>query len=339
VRGRTYRLVASGAITQSKTDVTGRTVTYQLDPLYCFQTTDPAFGGNCSAAVPVYSPRFQLTLPPSTVPASSFDVATPGPSRPPFSPQHRYAVTFRATAGGPVYARTAPVPSVQEDSYAGSYRLDVYGEAPRKKKRTRKRKRRQVGCPARRSSTAPARAAAGCHWVVDFFVRQRGEPNLSFPDPPFALLETETVAVGKVFFNAEPRRGRVSSGSASALVVHTDTYESPVIPLAQDEGGLTMKARRGDPARYEIRRGSIELKLPVRVTDVSGVDYESEDPDRGGLVAQMDFPFHRDDSLLFSVGCTTARCARIRPNAHAHRYTVDSQNRLRVDISRPRPLR
>jgi hypothetical protein len=314
-RGKTYRLIASEAIRQSKTDVTGRTVTYELDPLYCFQTTDPAFGGNCSLAVPVYSPRLEVALPPSTTPVSSFDVATPGSSRPPFSRDHRYQAVFKAAASGPIYARVEPVPSVQEDSYSGAYKLEIRGEAPPKKKARKKKKKPPAGCRARRKRRS-GRAAAECQVFALWNVNHQS-------DARFGVAPGDaTGSRGRLYFKDEdyPQEGRYTTGEARTRFDLSHRY------VLRGPGGAIANEITVDLQTGSYRYGGGRRDLHLR-----GVVLSTERPvgiavgDRVG-VSLHDLPDR--DRLTITVVSSNGRVVHFREEN-------DPPERLKLKVDRP----
>ena len=211
------------------------------------------------------------------------------------------------------------------------------------KKKPKKRKKRIGGCPAARTSSTNARAATTCHWVVDFKVSQKGVPVESRPPPGVGFFDSETTALGKVFFNAKPKAGRISTGRAAGVLVHTDTYQSSTNPFLFPEGEVKVTPLT---ARYKQRPGEIQFKVTGVVTSVARPVYSqhpnghsTEVGDRGGFAGTFDFPLHRDDVLETSFGCNACTSDPFGDlGFHYHRYIVDSDNKLRVTISRPKHL-
>jgi hypothetical protein len=326
--GVTYRVVATGTYTKFNARF-GQRLFY--DAAYCFDE-QPARVGGCTPA-PIRTQRFIVRF--EGDPSYPFlDSLNPATQLPYDGVSHRYEERFTATrsgrieayefdGGGGVYAQQ------------GNITLQFYGPAKKK----RKRKKRIGGCPAARRSIN-VRAAATCHWVVNFEINQSGEPRTSVPAAGAGLVDSETIAFGKVFFKAEPRRGRSSVGSAAGVFTHIDTYQSPINPFLFTEGEVNAEPLT---ATYTLGRGEIRLRLDGTVTSVTGPVY-SQDPggrstqpgDPGRLHAVYDFPRHRDDTLTTYFGCL--QCRGSARGDHGHHFVTRPDSVLRVTISRPKQL-
>lgn len=258
----------------------------------------------------------------------------PGPVA--YQPSHRYELNFRAPRTGKLSFVSTKLPAL---SPVGSFKLELYGGAAKKK-----RKKRVGGCPRQRANRTSVRASSTCHWVVNFEVRQSGVPQLSVPQPGPEFVDSETIGLGKIFFSAEPKAGRTASGRPAGVVAHFDTYQSPFPPFElSGEGEVRMTPLT---AKYRLGRGEIRLEVKGVVSSVTGTVY-SKDPagnstlagDEAAFAAVSDFPFHRDDFFQAAFGCN--RCPqgfKTGAGLHSHRFTVRSDNLLRVTISRPRSL-
>ena len=327
--GATYRVVATG--TYTKTNVsTGQRLSY--DAAYCFDE-QPARIGGCTRLRAIPTLRFIVRF--EGDPSYPFlDSLDPTNQLPYDDVSHRYEQKFTAPrsgrleayefdGGGGVYAQQ------------GKITLQFYGSARKKRKRTK----RIGGCPAARRSV-DARAAATCHWVVNFDINQSGEPRNSIPAAGAGFVDSETIAIGKVFFNAEPRRGRSSVGSAAGVFRHIDTYQSTINPFSFTEGEVAVEALT---AIYTLGRGEVRLRLDGVVSSVAGPVY-SQDPggrstqpgDPGRLHAVYDFPRHRDDTLTTYLGCLL--CRGSARGDHGHHFVTRPDSVLRVTISRPKQL-
>ena len=326
--GVTYRVVATG--TYTKTNVsTGQRLSY--DAAYCFDE-EPARVGGCTRLAPVRTLRFIVRF--EGDPSYPFlDALDPATQLPYDDVSHRYEQRFTATRSGRLEAYEFDGGS---GVYAqqGNITLQFYGLAKKKK-----RKKRVGGCPAARRSIN-VRAAATCHWVVNFDINQSGEPRNSIPAAGAGFVDSETIAFGKVFFNAEPRRGRSSVGSAAGVFTHIDTYHSPINPFLFTEGEVGAEPLTGI---YTLGRGEIRLRIDGAVTSVTGPVY-SQDPggrstqpgDPGRLHAVYDFPRHRDDTLTTYFGCLL--CSGSERGDHGHHFVTRPDSVLRVTISRPKHL-
>lgn len=327
--GVTYRVVATG--TYAKTNVsTGQRLSY--DAAYCFDE-QPARVGGCTRLGPIPTLRFIVRF--EGDPSYPFlDALDPATQLPYDDVSHRYEQRFTATrsgrleayefdGGGGVYAQQ------------GNITLQFYGSARKKKKR----KKRVGGCAAGRRSVN-VRAAATCHWVVNFDINQSGQPRESIPDPGLGFVDSETLAFGKVFFNAKPRPGRTSIGSVAGAFTHIDTYQSVINPFLFTEGEVKTTPLT---ARYTLGRGEIRLRLhgvvssvtgPVYSKDAAGKSTQPGDPGRFG--ALYDFPRHHGDTLTTHFGCD--QCGAGGRGDHGHHFVVRPDTVLRVTISRPKQL-
>jgi hypothetical protein len=241
----------------------------------------------------------------------------------PYSSDHRYSVTVRAKRTGKlkfVYNSTL-------GQRSGGYTVRLYGEAPAT---------RPSACPARRASSGSARTAASCVWVVNFRVSQVGRPDVAGPLLGMGFTKAETYAVGKVFFNAEPKGGRASRGSPAGLLFHVDTYQSPINPFLFLDGQFTVKPStavyRGLPG------GGATLTLSGEITNITdeGVYGVASGPSHRGYIPRGEMfirllavPGHSHDVMTVLGG------AHIRTE---DTYKVQSGDALRVEIGTPHPL-
>jgi hypothetical protein len=226
--------------------------------------------------------------------------------------------------------------------YTGAFQAHIAGDGCCSSSSPRKAKRKRIkGCPAARARRAGAHAASACHWQVRFIISQKGLPAISFPDPAAGFVESETAFVGKVFFNAKPKAGRTSTGRVAGLLVHTDTYQSPVSPFLFPEGEV-----RVTPLTANYRPGSGEVRLDVRavVSSVTGPVYsENRDGqstqagDGARILATYDFPLHKADVLQTLLGCSQCKGSSLL-GLHHHRFLVEQSDKLRVTIGAPRQL-
>ena len=331
-KGATYRLVVTGTIATSFTRTDGVTLGEREDAFYCYDELNEAAvtpTSSCSKNI-----RYLGALR-ARIGGFNDHVATALglKGQPAYQPNHRYALAFRAPRTGRLSFAGTKLPAL---SPTGSFKLELYGSAAKKKKRVR-------GCPRSRASAAGVRAATTCHWVVDYEVNQSGEPHRSEPVPGPRYVDSETIAFGKVFFSAEPKAGRTSIGRPAGVLTHVDTYQSPISPFAFEEGEVRMTPLT---AKYTRGRGEIRLEVRGVVSRATGIVY-SKNPaghstrpgDNAGFNAVTDFPLHRADLLQVAFGCGRCRTALTDDRGyHGHGFTVRSENVLRVTISRPRSL-
>jgi hypothetical protein len=314
----------TGTVTDSFTKPDGVTIGEREDAFYCYEEINEAGvdpSNSCTRNI-----RYSGVLRWRNG-AFNDDVANALglQGQPAYQPSHRYELNFRAPRTGKlafVGVRLAALSPV------GSFKLELYGSA------RKKRKKRISGCRAARASSPRARAAGTCHWEVRYTIEQKGLPAKSYPKPATGFVESETTAAGKVFFNAKPKPGRTSTGRAAGLFVHTDTYQSPINPFLFNEGEVTLT-----PLTASYRRGGGEarLRFTAVVTSITGVPYSKDEKgknvtevgDRAVVLAVVDFPFHRDDVL----GTFTSFDGR-----HVHQFLVAPDNEMRMTISPPQHL-
>jgi hypothetical protein len=226
--------------------------------------------------------------------------------------------------------------------YTGSFQNHFSGDgccaAPKKKKK--KKKKKVGGCPVASKSSAGARAAYSCHWYVNFSVTQKGDPSRSYPKPRVGFVDGETAAVGKVFFNAKPKSGRTSVGRAAAVIAHTDTYQSALNPFTFDEGEVKLAPLT---AKYSRRSGEARIELIAVVSSVAGVPYAQDYDEIGlaggdkALVTLVAEPPH-DDRLTLDMRCGGCKGSTILEGSHYHRFLEGPADKLRIEISAPKPL-
>jgi len=337
-QGRQYTLEVRGIVTSSTTRPDGVTIGEREDAFYCFEELNEAAVSPTSSCTK--NIRYLGALRARIGGFNDFvETALGIQGRIPYQPSHAYVVGFRAPRTGALSFVSSKLITL---SLQGSFQLKLYGSAAKKKKR-KKKKKRITGCPAARASGPQARAASACHWEVSFHVEQKGVPAASTPAPGTGFVETETNAVGKIFFNAKPKPGRYAAGRPAAVIVHTETYQSAFNPFSFLEGEV-----RTTPlsARYRYGGREAEVRIAGVVTSVTGVVYGKSGQghstaagDRGSLAATVDFPFHRDDFLDVRYGCSA--CEK-EPSGifglHLHRFDVGPNNKLRVTIGPPRQL-
>lgn len=323
-QGQSYRLVVTGTVTL-RTQRPEGTREIDEDALYCFAHRGVTWQGTVEKCQP--SPPGPLLTHPlaflvgNAGPRYLDELAGAGQRTPlPYNAGHRYEVSFRAPADGALTAVT------QNYERSGAFRVEIHGGSAAS----------APSCPALRVAGGLARAAAACRWVVNFRVRQDGDPASSLPRPSGRFVGTETLGVGKVFFNAQPRWNRATVGSPAGSFIHTDTYQSAVNPFLFREGEVRFK-----PQGATYRQDAHEIRLVMHgvITSVTGVSYhspssiEEEDPVQILLVA--DLPFHREDRMLVTLKCRDAGPVPSPDCSHFHLYRVSSRDKLRVSIGRP----
>jgi hypothetical protein len=227
--------------------------------------------------------------------------------------------------------------------YTGAFQSHFTGDgccaAKKKPKKKKKKKHKKVaGCPAK--SSAAAHAAFACHWYVNFSVEQKGLASVSYPKAKPGFVDGETVAAGKVFFNAEPKKGRKSTGRAAAVITHVDTYQSPLNPFSFDEGVVKLTPLT---ATYERKSGEARIVLVAVVTSVSGVPYAIDYDGKtlgGGDKAKIDLIAEppSDDRLILDMRCGACKGSQILEGSHYHRYLEEPSDKLNVRISAPKQL-
>jgi hypothetical protein len=323
-QGKTYRIVMTGIVTRVVSFATG-TIGDRTDALYCYESfgTSPVIADpntNCTtnrrrAGVGLLAgqdtPGFPDALNPRVL------------NKLPYNSGHRYDVTFRAKRTGKLKLRY----NSNLGQRTGGYTVRLYGEGPAS---------RPSGCPAQRARSGSARAAASCAWVVNFRVSQVGRPQTARPPLGMGFTKAETYAVGKVFFNAKPKAGRSSRGSPAGLLVHVDTYQSPINPFLFLDGQFTVKPStavyRGLPG------GGATLSLSGEITNVTdeGVYGVASGPSHRGYIPRGEMfirllavPGHSHDVMTVLGG------AHIRTE---DTYKVQSGDALRVEIGTPHPL-
>ncbi len=327
VRGDSYRLVLTGTVTTTNDFGTSD----RLDPLYCFETFGtPPMGdpttGSCTA-----NTRRQADLMVGIgKPVGGLIEHQLNPrllNKIPYQRNHRYEIPFRAKRAGKLAFEFFTILAQK----TGSYQIALYGQPPRKKKAARPQ-----ACRARASASPIATAAACSHWFVNFTVSQEGFPAKSNPAPAASFEGTKTDAEGRVFFKRKPKKGRWAAGSAAGLLVHTDTYQSPINPFASEEGELIIKA---SGASYLQRLPDLNLTIRGEVTSASGVVYSKDASghsirkgDKATLYLLSDPPSHSLDQLALLTQCGNCPDAE-----HNHRYGVTPQDRLRVGVGTPQP--
>ena len=326
-KGASYRLVVTGIVTSSFTKPDGVTIGEREDAFYCYEETNEAGvdpSNSCTRNI-----RYSGVLRWRNGGFNDTVMNALGFNAPPaYQPSHRYELNFRAPRTGKLAFVGVRLASL---SPVGSFKLELHGSAA---KRKRAKKRRIGGCRVARASSPGARAAGTCHWEVRYTIQQKGLPTRSAPKPATRFVESETTAAGKVFFNAKPKLGRTSTGSASGLFVHTDTYHSPINPFLFSEGEVTVT-----PLTASYRRGSGEVRLKFSgvVSSITGVPYSTDDQgknvtevgDRAVVLAVVDFPLHQGDVL----GTATSYDGR-----HLHQFLVGPDNELRITITPPQHL-
>jgi hypothetical protein len=157
-KGKRYKLVLTGTVTTTLPGPNG-TIGSRFDALYCFETfgTSPLAhdpSGSCTTSVRRHGSFLlgQRTLGfPEQLNPRGFNTA--------YSPRHRYEVTFRAKRTG----KLGFVFRTNVTQRSGHYTVRLYGATARTKPQP------PHSCPAPRASgVSEARAAASCHWVVNF---------------------------------------------------------------------------------------------------------------------------------------------------------------------------
>ena len=333
-KGASYRLDVSGTVTGTFTPPGGVTIGEREDAFYCFEELNEAAvspGYSCTKNI-----RYLGALRALVGGAVDFvETALGLPGRIAYQPSHTYSLDFRAP-------RTGPLTFISTKSAAlspqGAFRLKLYGNSAAKKKK----KKRIIGCPAARASS-PVRAASSCHWEVSFQIEQKGLPRTSYPDPAIGFVESETVGIGKLFFNAKPKLGRTSTGRAAALIRHSDTYQSVINPFLFQDGVQKMTALT---ARYTPGGGQVKLDINATVTSVSGQVYSRdredgtvEAGDKARIRATYDFPKHQADFLELRFGCGGCmKGAGGFLGLHSHDFVPASQNKLQISVGAPKHL-
>jgi hypothetical protein len=335
-KGASYRLEVSGTITSTFTPPGGVTVGEREDAFYCFEELNEAAvspTSSCTKNIRYLGVLRTLIGGASNVVETALGIQ----GRIPYQRSHDYVLDFRAPRSGALTFYSTKLAAL---SPQGAFQLKLYGNAGKKKKGKRKR---IGGCPAARASSPQAHAARSCHWEVVYEIDQKGLPSKSFPNPAAGFVESETAAIGKIFFNAKPKPGRTSTGKVAGLLTHTDTYRSPIHPFLFPEGELRMTPLT---ARYTPGRGEIRLDVSGVVTSVTGQVY-GQDPeghstqagDGARFWATHDFPLHRDDYLQMRFGCSACpKSAAGTGGVHIHDFLVETQDKLRVKIGAPRQL-
>jgi hypothetical protein len=334
-KGASYRLEVSGTITSTFTPPGGPMIGEREDAFYCFEELNEAAvspTSSCTKNIRYLGVLRTLVNGHAEVVETVLGI----PGRVAYQPSHVYSLNFRAPQSGAITFFSTKLAAL---SPQGAFQLKLYGNAAAKKK---KRKKRISGCPAARVSSG-VRAASACHWEVSFDIDQKGQPLRSFPDPAAGFFESETVGIGKIFFNAKPKPGRTSTGRAAGLFKHTDRYQSLINPFLFSEGQLKMTALT---AKYTPGKGEVKLDLQATVTSVRGQRY-SEDRE-GGTVeagdgarirATYDFPLHKLDFMQVRYGCAACqKSAAGLQGVHAHDSIVESGNTLRVTVGAPKRL-
>jgi hypothetical protein len=324
-KGARYSLIVTGTIASQYTRSDGVTIGESEDAFYCYnELNEPAVDPSISCSKHIRRLDALRTKNGGFVEdALGLPRLSIG-----YQKSHRYALSFKARLTGKLSFSSVKLP-VQSPS--GSFTLQLYGAGATTKIPKPKKKRRPQVCQARASSST----AGSCHWVVNFTVTQQGLPTSSFPAPDAFFTTSQTDGVGKVFFKKKPKLGRTVTGSAAALFVHTDTFQSPANPFLFEEGELDLKAVSG---QYTQLPGGANLLLTGEVTSVSGraysTDYEVQPRDKGYVRLISDPPTHRNDKLRVQANCRA--CGGIGVG-HVHQYEVSSQNKLRVTVSNPQP--
>ena len=341
-KGGLYRLVISGTITGTATGP-GYVIGDRQDAFYCYESfgssPNVAPGASCTTNIR-RSSGLSLLTGAGSQPVDTALGLPPDSVR--YQPSHRYSLSFKARRSGRLNFQAFQQAAI---STTGSFTVRLYGGAAGQNKHKRKRKRVQ-GCPAPRASGGPAGAARTCHWVVNFHVSQKGVPTRSLPAVFPELLtpgfvETETQALGKIFFSAEPRTGRTAVGRVAAILVHTDTYQSLVNPFAFTDGEAKVEAITGT---YLRRSGEARILLKAFVTQVTGPPFAKDSRgnavqagDQAGVLFVAEPP--REDRMVILMGCEACGFARGNTiGSHGHHYIEERENELSVKIGRPQQL-
>ena len=324
----------SGTITSTFTPPGGVTIGEREDAFYCFEELNEAAvspGFSCTKNI-----RYLGVLRSLIGGATDFvETALGLPGRIAYQPSHEYKLDFRAPRTGALTFHSTKNAGL---SPQGAFQLKLYGSAAAKKKK----KKRITGCPAGRASSR-VHAASACHWEVNFEIEQKGQPLRSFPDPAAGFVDSETVGIGKIFFNAKPKPGRTSSGRAAGLLKHTDTYQSIINPFQFPQGQQKMTALT---APYTLGRGEVKLALDTIVTSVAGQVYSEdrdghtvEAGDKARIRATYDFPLHKGDFMQLRYGCSACnKSAGGLQGLHIHDFLVETDDKLRVTIGAPKQL-
>jgi hypothetical protein len=255
VKGNSYRLVLTGSVTTTN----DRGTSDRFDALYCYETFgtpplgDPTTGScttntrrqaNLTAGIgkPVGG-LIEYQLNPSLLNKISYQSS------------HRYELRFRAKRAGKLTFKFSTFLAQK----SGSYQVALYGQQARKKKRKKAAGPQACRAPAR-GSGASARAAASCHWTVNYQVRE---------DTPGALpaLASSTTGAGRVTFDKEPKLGRLATGVASGSLAYGFEYPAP----GSDQSAPGSVDLTVEPltASYRYSDGFVKLVLGGVVTDVS----------------------------------------------------------------------
>ncbi len=338
-QGASYRLVVSGTITATATGP-GYAIGDKKDAFYCYES----FGSS-----PNVSPAASCTN--NIRRSDALTILTAAGSQPldkalglppdgiRYQPSHQYSLSFKARRSGKLSFQAFQQAAI---ATTGSFTVRLYSRTAKKKK---KRKRAR-GCPAPRASGETARASSSCHWVVKFKVAQKGVPTSSIPVIPPELLtpgfvESETLAVGKMFFSAKPRAGRTTVGRVAAVFIHTDTFQSLVNPFQFTDGESKIEAISGT---YLRRSGEARIQLKAFVSQVTGTPFSHdgrghsiEVGDQAGILLVEEPP--QEDRVFMVMGCGACGFARgTFVGSHGHRFHEEAENELSVKISPPEPL-
>ena len=276
------------------------------------------------------------TYRPSTNPgqASHDTMPSPAPS-PPYAQQMAAFDGIDPNGSWSLYV--ASQGSDTSGSIANGWALTIETEAPpapaeptertELERKLKEPKNQRSGCPPRKGSSA--HAAAGCNWVVKFEVRQRGLPHS--PEPPPEMVATDTIGVGKIFFNREPEEGRSSLGDVAGILFHADEFVDP--SLVSYESDLKLEPRLS--ARYRYGKGDRRITFQLEVTAVGGDFGDAFGRAGDGGLMKLVNDGILDDRMNLTVGHGDP----LRPGErHTHRWSVGGKNRLRIKIGLPRQI-
>jgi hypothetical protein len=306
--GTRYRLVVTGEVTLTTPFDPGNYI--RSDAAYCFESTAPG----CEVRPPPVDSRLLLRADGTNgLPEKPFYFLRGSTSPPAYEPSHRYELAFTPKAPTHLLAMYRNILNA-----TGSFTVQIYGP-PRRPRRPR-------SCPRRRGSRATA--AAKCHWYVSFHVSQRGLPSKPKPSEELAVVETN--AVGRVYFNREPRPFRKSFGSLAGFIGISADYVVPP-PAPFEPYAYEASIWRFAQAQYLYGGGLRFLRFDFLAFASSFPDCPANDAE--GAVRLV------DDAL--GGGSDELRFAQVHRGCSFGWGTFEfrhNTNRLKVAISKPRQL-
>ena len=301
--------------------------TARHDALYCFESAtvppEATIGQNCSEQRPSRQEALQLVQGSF---AGAFDrIDNPKDTSQrgllPYNRNHRYPVTFKARSTGKLQARHR----VAYNDRSGAFLIELM--APEKKVKR---------CGRSGKAPPPALIASACgRWVVDFAAVQDGFPSNTLQPAYKDLIGTETTIVGKMFFNAKPKKNKRAVGNVAAVALHSDQFLAPLV-FTVTEDVLLLTPTPTFESSYLYGPDKTEVLIGLEIDDTELGD---------GPPRPIDAPGSKAASRLEDLTGTSGRLVwqtyrGLVPMSHAHVWDDlhPESNRLAVRVSLPKPL-